>query len=94
MAGCHPVAANAVSQLNDVTLKIQFIFLQPRDVELFTRCSTFELPGNILFIVSNNSKRSSVHMSLRREDSVLCNDAGCAHTFSPLSDEEFSLFFD
>lgn len=38
-----------------MAFEIKFVFLEPRDVELLTGCTTLELAGDVFLVVFDNS---------------------------------------
>jgi hypothetical protein len=57
LPGSGPVVLDAVAQFDHVALEFKLVFLQPRDVELFTRSAALELAVDVLVVVSDNSER-------------------------------------
>lgn len=55
LAGRRPVGDDVVAQILDVALQVNFILLEPADVELLSRGATLELPRNVLFVVTDDS---------------------------------------
>lgn len=56
LAGCAPVCADAVSQLDNLTFDFKFIFLEPGHVEFLSRRSAFELARDVFFVVTHNPR--------------------------------------
>lgn len=57
LARRRPVGDDVVPQVLDMTLQVQFILLEPADIELLPRCSALELPGNVFLVVADDSGR-------------------------------------
>lgn len=55
LTGGGPIHADAVSDFGHMALEIEFVFLEPRDIEFLSRCATLELTGNVFFVVSDDS---------------------------------------
>ena len=59
LAGCGPVVADAITELDGVTFQIQLVLLEPGDVEFLPGGATLELAGYIFFVVADDSKFAS-----------------------------------
>ena len=55
MACGRPVIADAVAQLDDMALQVEFVLLQPGDVELLPARAALELARDVLFVVADDS---------------------------------------
>lgn len=85
-----PVVGDVIAQLLDVALEVEFVLLEPADVELLAGRAALELAGNVLFIVSDDS----AYALLVRKSNVLAsplpnlpgNKARCADALCALCD--------
>jgi hypothetical protein len=60
LACACPVCDDIIAEVLDVTLDIQFILLEPTDVELLSRGSALELSANVFFVVTDDSADAHV----------------------------------
>jgi len=49
-----PVSADLVAQLVDVALQVEFVLLQPGDVQLLTSCTALQLARYVAFVITND----------------------------------------
>lgn len=59
LTGHSPVVLDIVPELHHVSLDLQFILLQPRDIEFLAGGTALELTGDVLIVVSDNAKKTS-----------------------------------
>ena len=57
LAGSSPVGFDAVAKLDHVTLEVELVLLEPRNVEFFARCSALELAVDVLVVVADDPKQ-------------------------------------
>ena len=57
LAGSRPVSADRISNFRNMTLQIQLVLLEPRDVELLSRSTALKLTGNVLLVITDNPAR-------------------------------------
>lgn len=55
LTGRGPVVAHAVPEFHDVALQIEFVLLEPGNVEFLAGGAAFELAGDVFLIVAHNS---------------------------------------
>lgn len=53
----RPVVSDTVAQFTHVTLDLQLILLEPRDIELLSRSAPLELTSNVFVVVTDNPAR-------------------------------------
>ena len=51
---CCPIRPDVITDLLDVALQIEFVLLEPADVEFLAGGASFELPRNVLLVVAHN----------------------------------------
>lgn len=54
LTGHCPVVADVVANFHHMTLDLQLVLLQPRDVQFLSRGAALELAGDILIIVTDD----------------------------------------
>lgn len=78
-----------------MTLKVQLVLLEPRNIELLARSSTLQLASDVFLVVADNPRvRQRRVLKVMIAVHLLGNDACRAYTLRSLSDEEFTLLFD
>ena len=60
LAGGSPVGLYGVAELDHVALEVEFVFLEPRDVEFFARGAALELAVDVLVVVADDPKYVSI----------------------------------
>lgn len=60
LAGRGPVVADAVAEFHDMAFEVEFVLLEPGDVEFLAGGPAFELPGNVFLVVADNPVITSV----------------------------------
>ena len=53
--GGGPIVGDVFAQVLDMALEVEFVLLEPADVELLAGCATLELSGDVLFVVADDS---------------------------------------
>lgn len=66
LARRRPVGANVIAQLLDVTLQVELVLLEPRDIELLPGGAALELAGNVLFVVAYDPVGEDAESATRR----------------------------
>jgi hypothetical protein len=56
LASGGPVRFDGVAELDHVALEVEFVFLEPRDVEFFAAGAALELPVDVLVIVADDPR--------------------------------------
>ena len=54
----RPVVADIIAQLDDVAFEVNFVLLQPGDIEFLSRGAALELAGYVFLIIADNSRKS------------------------------------
>jgi hypothetical protein len=57
LTGHGPVVLDVVPELHHMSLDLQLVLLQPRDIEFLAGGTALELTGDILVVVSDNSEQ-------------------------------------
>ncbi len=50
-----------------MAFEVEFVLLEPGDVEFLAGCSSFELPGDVFFVITDNPAIKSVLQSKDRK---------------------------
>lgn len=57
LAGRGPVALDSITELRNVSFDFEFVLFEPGHVELLSGGASFELPADVLFVISHNPTR-------------------------------------
>lgn len=58
LSSAGPVGDDVIAKVLDMALDVELILFQPAHVEFLSRSAPLELPGDVLFVVTNYSANS------------------------------------
>ena len=93
LASGGPVGADTVAELNDMALEVQFILLEPGDIEFLAGGAALKLAGDIFLVVFDDPIGALLDILLYCGigDCLLCDDARSTDALGPLRHQEFTF---
>lgn len=95
LAGGGPVCLDGVAELDHVALEVEFVFLEPRDVEFFAAGAAFELAVDVLVVVADDPEHvNTVRCLCVWIQDLLGDNASRGEAFCALGHQEHAPLLD